>query len=65
MVMPQDDQKWSIYYVLFSASGWTQEAQEAAENLVAQSRSRKKWQTVGIRLLDLAAVDKDLIAWSV
>lgn len=64
MVLPQDGQKWSVFYVLFSAFGWTEEAQEAAENLVAQSRSRKKWQIVGIRLLDLADLDRDLIAWS-
>jgi uncharacterized protein len=66
-VVPRDG-RWSVYYVLFSASGWTDEAKAEAENLMAEgilARGRKKWHTVGLRLVDLEEVDQDLARWSV
>lgn len=60
--------KSSVYYTLFSASGWTDETHAAAEALLmgAESgRGKKRWQPVGYRLLDLEEVDRDLVAWSV
>jgi AAA+ ATPase superfamily predicted ATPase len=59
---------WTVYYVLFSANGWTKEArQEATRINAAQTagRGKKKWPTIGLRLLDLAEVDADLTRWSV
>jgi AAA+ ATPase superfamily predicted ATPase len=58
---------WSVYLTGFSKSGWTAEAQESAERLAQQAaaRSRKRWVSAGVRLLDLATVDEDLAKWSV
>ena len=53
-----------IYFTLFSAKGWTDEAFTQAE-AVAKRRSRKRWRLQGIRLLSLDEVDHDLNVWSV
>lgn len=58
---------WRIYYLGFSASGWTKAALVKAKRTVQgerNNRSREQWEIVGIRLLDLAEVDKDLTQWS-
>lgn len=60
--------KWTVYYVLFSAGGWTAEAREVAKKIIGESdtsRGKKKWQPAGIRLLDLKEIDEDLTRWSV
>ncbi|MGB4870618.1 MAG: ATP-binding protein [Candidatus Promineifilaceae bacterium] len=62
-IVPKTDQTWSVYYVMFSARGWTPEALANAEHVISEGR-RKRWQTVGIRLMDLAQLDADLIHWS-
>lgn len=62
-IVPKGDQVWSVYYIVFSASGWTKEAQQRAEQIVAQGQ-RKRWQAIGIRLVDLKELDADLIRWS-
>jgi uncharacterized protein len=66
-IVPKANRTWSVYYVLFSASGWTDEARKQAENLIVdvQSGRRKRWQPVGIRLVDMDELDRDLIRWSV
>lgn len=66
-IIPKDNQTWSVYYVLFSASGWTAAAEEAAATLLADGSNgkRKRWQPVGIRLLSMDELDADLIRWSV
>lgn len=65
-VLPQKA-PWRVFYLGFSASGWTEAAQAKAKRAgpgERSSRSREQWETVGIRLLDLAEVDKDLTQWS-
>jgi uncharacterized protein len=66
LIIPKNDQVWSIYYVMFSSQGWTEEAYLRAEQLATEGASgrRKRWQPVGIRLVDLAQLDADLIRWS-
>lgn len=66
-IVPKGNKLWSVYYLLFSASGWTEKARQQAESLVADSQAgrRKRWQPVGIRLIDLDELDADLIEWSV
>ncbi|MCP5096939.1 MAG: ATP-binding protein [Chloroflexi bacterium] len=62
-----DGEEWSVYYVGFSAAGWTSEAIAEAEEVVMSGRAgrgRKKWHPVGIRLLDLEQLDADLAKWS-
>jgi AAA+ ATPase superfamily predicted ATPase len=58
--------RWSVYYVLFSAAGWTAEACQEAEKVIQEMRSdrRKRWQVAGIRLLNLDEVDADLVRFS-
>lgn len=65
-IVPKSDQMWSVYYAVFSAKGWSEEARRCAEDIIAEGQSgrRKRWQPVGIRLIDLAELDADLIRWS-
>ena len=65
-VIPKTED-WQVYFVCFSANGWTQEAVDQAESLLIEekrSRSRIRWQFVGVRLLNLEEVDHDLVSWS-
>jgi hypothetical protein len=66
IMVPKTNQIWSVYYVMFSASGWTAEARELAAQPAPDSQSsrRKRWQSVGIRLVDLEELDEDLMRWS-
>jgi hypothetical protein len=64
--LPYTDQ-WSVYYVIFSASGWTAEAEEKAQAVieeVAASGKRRSWRPVGIRLVNLQKLDSDLDRWA-
>ena len=61
-IVPDDD--WSVYFIGFSAFGWTDEAHEEAETAVHLGRGRRKWHSAGIRLIDLAQLDADLARWS-
>ena len=61
-----DNEEWKIYYIGFSARGWTAEARAKAEKSVMNSkptRGKLRWQPVGIRLLDLPEVDANLQEW--
>lgn len=53
-----------VYFVVFSRAGWTAEAQAKAAQLAEGGRGKRRWQPLGIRLLDLATVDRDLAAWA-
>jgi uncharacterized protein len=64
-IMPKKSANWSAYYVLFSSSGWTEEAKAKAEECVSEYGRRKRWKTAGVKLLDLAEMDEDLVRWSV
>lgn len=62
----EGDEPWQIYFTAFSKAGWTDEAQAGAKKLAQRAgRGRKRWEPVGIRLLDLDTVDADLTRWSV
>jgi AAA+ ATPase superfamily predicted ATPase len=64
--LPYNDE-WNVYYVIFSASGWTTEAEEKAKSIieeVAASGKRRSWRPVGIRLVDLPTLDEDLFRWA-
>jgi AAA+ ATPase superfamily predicted ATPase len=63
-IVPAGSDAWSVYYVIFSAGGWTDEARTQADRLVADSGRRRRWRVAGIRLMDLQEVDADLIRWS-
>jgi hypothetical protein len=65
-ILPKDEDKWQVYFTMFSSSGWTAEALERPLEIVveASGRGRRRWRAAGIRLLDLATVDADLTQWS-
>ena len=65
--MASRDGTIDVFYTLFSAAGWSEEARARAEEIImaGAERSKKKWQVAGYRLLDLEEVDRDLVAWSV
>ncbi|MCA9968641.1 MAG: ATP-binding protein [Anaerolineales bacterium] len=60
MIVPEEDDGWSVYYLGFSKSGWTPEALATAEARIQAQQRNKTWRSVGIRLLDLNQVDDDL-----
>lgn len=67
LVIPRNED-WNTYFVLFSANGWTEEAQQEAAAINSAGtagRGKRKWPTAGIRLVDLAEVDADLTRWSI
>lgn len=61
-----DSDEWNVYYIIFSASGWTTEAEEKAQSIIdsAALRRRRGWCPVGIRLVDLHRLDHDLDRWA-
>jgi len=65
-VIPRNE-AWRIFYLGFSANGWSTAVQKEAETVIQvdrNNRSRNRWEVIGIRLLDLAEVDLDLTQWS-
>jgi AAA+ ATPase superfamily predicted ATPase len=64
-VVPTRGDGWSVYFVAFSAGGWSEEARYEADRLVKGISQRRRWQTAGIRLMDLQEVDRDLVRWSI
>jgi hypothetical protein len=65
-IAPKKDESWTVYYVLFSATGWTDDAQAQAVQIINEGPTgrRKRWQPVGIKLLGLEELDADLVRWS-
>ena len=59
-ILPKKRQ-WTVFYLGFSAGGWTAEAQEMAPELAVNGKS---WHVAGVRLLDLQEMDADLIRWA-
>ena len=64
-IVPAGGETWSVYYVAFSAGGWTEQAWARSGQLIEEFGRRRRWQPVGIRLMDLQEVDADLIRWSI
>lgn len=51
--------------VLFARSGWSDGAIAYQTEIAQQPATGQNWRTVGMRLLDLTELDRDLAAWSV
>ncbi|WP_374686616.1 ATP-binding protein [Promineifilum sp.] len=67
-LIPKQGDEWRVHYVLFSAAGWTEAAAARAEWLAttsATARGRQRWRPEGVRLVDLATVDRDLTEWAI
>ncbi len=63
-----DDDAPPDYLVAFAKAGWSDAAHEKAAALAAapaDAAGKRRWRPLGVRLLDLATVDRDLALWSV
>lgn len=55
--------KWSVFFVGFSSSGWLKTL--TIDDLLKEAHDiTRKWEPVGLRLLDLEEVDADLFNWA-
>ncbi|MCA9962290.1 MAG: ATP-binding protein [Anaerolineales bacterium] len=65
-IIPTGDEDWKVYYIGFAAGGWTENATTRAEAIIADDklRGRRKWQPIGVRLVDLETLDADFDRWS-
>jgi len=65
--MLPDHDGWSVYYIVFSAFGWTPQAEAQADALIkkAANRARKNWDIAGVRLVDLKTLSSDLDRWTI
>jgi AAA+ ATPase superfamily predicted ATPase len=59
-----DEGEWSVYFLGFAQSGWTEDAQDFVSELARAGVIGENWRSVGVRLLNLEQVDADLISWS-
>jgi AAA+ ATPase superfamily predicted ATPase len=59
-----DQGKWRVFFLGFSRSGWTNGALAYQDEINSQSILGENWQSVGMRLLTLSDVDKDMAEWS-
>jgi len=56
---------WRIYFLGFSRSGWTSDAQAYQEEIRRKAVKGENWVSSGMNLLDLSQVDADLVLWSI
>jgi uncharacterized protein len=55
---------WRVFFLGFSRSGWTEEALQYQAGLGKRKLQGQNWQAVGMRLVGLAQLDRDLEQWS-
>ena len=59
----ENQEQWKVLFLGFAAAGWEENATVAADSLVQAFTTLQPWQTVGVRLVDLEEMDRDLIGW--
>ena len=67
VILSADRSDYSVYYLGFSAVGWSDEVKGQAEKYVAtlgSGRVKTSWHPSGIRLLSLDEIDRDLTRWA-
>jgi len=62
-VVPTGSQ-WKVYYLGMARGGWSGPAKEWASTMMEHPPSGKNWTAVGVKLLDLATIDSNLIEWT-
>lgn len=62
-IVPKQGQ-WRVLYLAFARAGWSEQAHQFAQEHKASQPTGNNWRSVGLQLIDLAQVDKDLIRWS-
>ena len=60
---PHSQVNWQVYYLGFARDGWSEPASAFAQELTATQPIGKNWRVMGMKLLDLPQVDRDLTAW--
>lgn len=55
---------WRVFYLGFARGGWVEEAQAYARQVNQSGEKGVNWHSVGMALLDLERVDRDLARWS-
>ncbi|HPH98297.1 MAG TPA: ATP-binding protein [Anaerolineaceae bacterium] len=63
LVVPGSGQ-WRVFFLGFSREGWNESAEEYARNISQAQPGGTNWQNVGMRLMSLEDVDKDLQDWA-
>ena len=56
--------KWKVYFLGFSRSGWTSEAQAYQEEINRQPAQGENWVSTGMRLITLNELDHDMVHWT-
>lgn len=54
---------WKVHLLGFSRQGWTDEARRLARAWARTPIEGERWSSIGIKLLDLGDVDRDLATW--
>lgn len=54
------ERSWRVFFLGFSRSGWTEEARQYQAALQKRPIKGENWQAVGMRLVDLAQLDRNL-----
>jgi uncharacterized protein len=62
-VVPSEG-KWKVYYLGFAREGWSEAARQYAGQIASGKKHGENWQAVGMQLLDLEQIDRDLITWT-
>ncbi|MEZ4712522.1 MAG: DUF234 domain-containing protein [Caldilineaceae bacterium] len=62
-IVPEQGQ-WRVLYVGFARAGWTDAAQQFAQEQSPTPANGANWRVVGMRLVDLTQVDLDLTQWT-
>jgi len=62
-VVPKDG-KWTIYYIGFARSGWTEGAHTFSEGISNANLKGVNWRAEGMSLKNLEQVDHDLNEWT-
>ena len=63
-IVPGEGQ-WRVHYLGFARGGWTREAQQLAAQLAEAGLAGSNWRMIGMKVLDLEQVDRDLAKWTI
>jgi AAA+ ATPase superfamily predicted ATPase len=59
-----DKEGWQVYFLGFSKSGFTRQAEEFAQDIAKVRPAGPRWAIAGCLLVDLPRVDRDLAEWA-
>jgi AAA+ ATPase superfamily predicted ATPase len=59
-----DKEDWQVYFLGFSKSGFTRQAEEFAQDVAKAQPAGSRWAIAGCRLVDLPHLDRDLAKWA-